>query len=293
MHNYHQAYDVFPMAQSLGPYDGRGDSWTWNDWSAQAMLLGYLEQQPVFNAINFQWAPLTAIPDTDAINTTAFCLRLGLFLCPSDSDTSIGSNNNYCVSLGTTPNPFLSQSTGLFAGQVSYGVRDCADGTSATIALSERVKGEPNDPANGYRGNGVLGLPDNPAWWIRDSNQDVNGTLQLFRACNRVYQTDPTGGQAYNYGGWRWAWGTPAMSCFTTHIPPNSTEYPWASCGQGCATCGVDGSNFANATSFHPGGCNVAFGDGSARFVKSSVDMRAWWALGTRSGGEVLSADAY
>jgi hypothetical protein len=73
--------------------------------------------------------------------------------------------------------------------------------------MSERVKGEPNDPANGYLGNGILNLPDNLAWWILDSYQDQKGTMRLFRACNQEYQTDPTGGGAYNYGGWRCGWG--------------------------------------------------------------------------------------
>ena len=43
----------------------------------------------------------------------------------------------------------------------------------------------------------------------------------------------------------------------------------------------------------HPGGCNVLFGDGSVRFVKSTLNMMTWWALGTRSDGEVISADSY
>ena len=33
--------------------------------------------------------------------------------------------------------------------------------------------------------------------------------------------------------------------------------------------------------------------DGSVRFVKNTVSLPTWWALGTRNGGEVVSADAY
>ena len=56
-----------------------------------------------------------------------------------------------------------------------------------------------------------------------------------------------------------------------------------------CATY----SGYHNATSNHPGGVNVGMADGSVRFVKSSIAMQIWWALGTRAGGEVISADAY
>ena len=44
------------------------------------------------------------------------------------------------------------------------------------------------------------------------------------------------------------------------------------------------------ATSRHAGGVNVLFCDGSVKFVRSSVSVQAWWALGTRANGEVVSA---
>src|SRR6185437_7076905 len=47
------------------------------------------------------------------------------------------------------------------------------------------------------------------------------------------------------------------------------------------------------ARSYHPGGVNVGFCDGSVRFVKSSIALNIWRALGTRGGGEVLSSDSY
>jgi prepilin-type processing-associated H-X9-DG protein len=47
------------------------------------------------------------------------------------------------------------------------------------------------------------------------------------------------------------------------------------------------------ANSRHPGGVNVALADGSVRFIKSSVNIPAWRAMGTRNGGEVISADSY
>jgi prepilin-type processing-associated H-X9-DG protein len=46
-------------------------------------------------------------------------------------------------------------------------------------------------------------------------------------------------------------------------------------------------------SSRHPGGVSVLMGDGSVRFVRTSVALATWRALGTRAGGEVISADSY
>ena len=47
------------------------------------------------------------------------------------------------------------------------------------------------------------------------------------------------------------------------------------------------------ANSRHPGGVNVGIADGSVRFIKTTVNIQAWRALGTRNGGEVISSDSY
>ena len=46
------------------------------------------------------------------------------------------------------------------------------------------------------------------------------------------------------------------------------------------------------ARSYHPGGVNALFGDGSVRFVKNSILGTTWRALGTVGNGEVISSDA-
>jgi prepilin-type processing-associated H-X9-DG protein len=46
-------------------------------------------------------------------------------------------------------------------------------------------------------------------------------------------------------------------------------------------------------TSNHPGGVNVGFADGSVKFIKDSVSLQSWWAVGTRNGGETISSDSY
>jgi prepilin-type processing-associated H-X9-DG protein len=47
------------------------------------------------------------------------------------------------------------------------------------------------------------------------------------------------------------------------------------------------------ANSYHPGGVNVGLCDGSVRFVKNSISLVTWNALGSRNGGEVISSDSY
>ena len=45
-------------------------------------------------------------------------------------------------------------------------------------------------------------------------------------------------------------------------------------------------------SSYHPGGVNVLFMDGSVRFVKNGVSYQTWYALATPHGSEVISSDA-
>ena len=45
--------------------------------------------------------------------------------------------------------------------------------------------------------------------------------------------------------------------------------------------------------SLHPGGVNFAKADGSVSFIKNSIGLQTYRALGTRAGGEVISSDQY
>jgi len=61
---------------------------------------------------------------------------------------------------------------------------------------------------------------------------------------------------------------------------------------QDCDNSNVTGGHGA-ARSYHPGGVNGAFCDGSVHFFKNSINPNTWRALGTRAGNEVVSSDAY
>jgi prepilin-type processing-associated H-X9-DG protein len=54
-----------------------------------------------------------------------------------------------------------------------------------------------------------------------------------------------------------------------------------------------DPSRLFGLGSNHPGGFNVALGDGSVRFIKSTIAIEALKALITRAGGEVISGGSF
>jgi len=47
------------------------------------------------------------------------------------------------------------------------------------------------------------------------------------------------------------------------------------------------------ARSMHPGGINSLLADGHVQFIKNSINVGVWQALGTVAGGEVISADSF
>jgi prepilin-type processing-associated H-X9-DG protein len=74
-------------------------------------------------------------------------------------------------------------------------------------------------------------------------------------------------------------------------LTPNSTTPDCASFTIG--NIGPAGAGMYGSRSFHSGGVNALFGDGSVKFVKDSINRLTWWAIGTKAGGEVVSADSY
>jgi prepilin-type processing-associated H-X9-DG protein len=51
--------------------------------------------------------------------------------------------------------------------------------------------------------------------------------------------------------------------------------------------CAINCTNDREVYSFHPGGANAVFADGSVHFLKAGMDMRSFARLVTRAGGEV------
>jgi prepilin-type N-terminal cleavage/methylation domain-containing protein/prepilin-type processing-associated H-X9-DG protein len=67
----------------------------------------------------------------------------------------------------------------------------------------------------------------------------------------------------------------------------------WGSSANGVSTlgpCAINCTNRQAVYSFHPGGANILFADGSVHFLKASINIRVFAALATREGGETVSS---
>jgi prepilin-type N-terminal cleavage/methylation domain-containing protein/prepilin-type processing-associated H-X9-DG protein len=304
LHNYHSSTNTFPLGSSLNPYAAPNVTTTWTNWGANALLLGYIEQGTVYNTINFSFGPEPA-PEPDnpgysslagQINATSYNTKINLFLCPSDGNAGRTNINNYHASIGTTTFNVggadlgvASQSMGLFAMQKDYSLASVTDGASNTVAYSEALVGVPgaSGPA---RGNGTGPTGSGQAANQLDIRGIFNAVQQDLQACSAAFSTM----FAANDRGYRWGSGIMGYSLFNTVVPPNGAggKFLWNSCRVDCCDQ-AQSSHYVNATSNHSGGVNVLMADGSVHFVKDSVSFPTWWALGTRAGGEVLSADSY
>lgn len=302
LHNYHSSHSVFPMGASLATSALPKATYTWNNWSCHALLLPHLEAKPLYDAANFSLAvwPSTVSPLGWAANSTVSETMISMFMCPSDDLVGSTSLNSYYGSFGTTTLGATSGGcTGMFFYQVNYGIQHVQDGTSSTIAFSESLasSGElrgghivlAEDPSLTDAITGVAGLQGGVLF---DANQNPPAVLSALDTCNSAFATGE--GFITATKGYRWAIGANAFTLFNTIVTPNNKRYSWNACRSGCAPkCYADNSNFSNANSHHPGGVNALMADGGVRFVKDSIELRVWWSLGTRAGGEVVNSGSY
>ncbi len=92
LHNYHQAVDGFPIGSSQAAQNltmsKPGDYATWGNWSAHSMVLPYMEQTPIYNAINFFYGG--AYGYGAYANQTAWNKVIKSYICPSDNNAAFG-----------------------------------------------------------------------------------------------------------------------------------------------------------------------------------------------------------
>jgi prepilin-type N-terminal cleavage/methylation domain-containing protein/prepilin-type processing-associated H-X9-DG protein len=331
--NYESATGAYPASYGTGgKATGWGGQGTWGSWSPQAMLLSYFEQQAVYNAINFNLVSHgDGNTHGDMAQITAITTRIASLLCPSAPlpagtyynkpipgncyFASVGSSLHWVGSSGSSaPNGIFMFGGGDDAnfssanGVAARGIRDVTDGTSNTIAMGEWRIGDQDSAKLSIQdviSNGPGDPPaagNNPAitcdgWGNPLMNMPLGGPNLLAWAniCAGLGPSSTTKGGAgweYNmsYLGQAWNQGMFGWTLGNTLLAPNS-PYP------NCRMCSWNGDwdcpGIYGLSSFHPGGGNVAFADGSVRFLKTSTSMPTVWALGSRGQGEVLSADSY
>ncbi len=261
LHNYHDADGAFPPGyRASGPYrDGATD--TSPGWGWASFLLPYLEQQNVYQAIDF------TLPVEHTRNASAVGTVLRAYLCPSDvtpnaafavpdgfgNTVATAAPCSYAACVGGDESDTEGPTgLGVFYRNSRTRLTDITDGTSGTILIGER------------------------AW------SNANGTWAGAPAgavCRRGALNPCPGGGA----GWY-----PASALVQAHSHLNN------------ATSDTDGG-LDDFSSRHPGGSSFLFADGSVRFLRSIPGDNAdgsytpeglvFQALGTRANGEVVPAD--
>jgi len=286
-HNYHDVNGKFPTTMYLHPVFGPTSGVAWNNASWIVFLLPQLEQQPLYNAVNFsmmmgtqidggwRWSPRYAVGDP---NSTVRLSVLNALICPSDDSPNI-DNTNADDLIG------LTAAGTSYVGNMGDNCLACGGGLNdrlgQVVACNDlnlpcrfpqlghaRITDEQLD--NGSpAGSGI--------YWAWGSNVGINmitdGTTNTFMAGEQIRKIT------------RWnSWVQANQSVGSTAVPLNYKLVP------------ANVENWTRQISFrsnHPGGANFGMADGSVKFVKSTINFNIYQALSTRANGEIVSADSY
>lgn len=273
-HNFEDAYKRLP---------GIGTSATSNQlaFAPQAYVLPYVEQVALKNLIDFD-APITTgsggASSVNPVQQQAARTKVPFYLCPSDSGPIFFQNSggewagtNYMVNAGTAKVAsdgtqeyvLTSPNDGLFWYASTTRLANITDGTSNTLLLAEAIRGD-----NGATASSQPAQPRRQ--YANFSGQYVPLTDSYCRA----------GTSWAGRRGGSWLWGVGFNIVFNTRHTPN----------QDTPDCSVNGHGVFKSASFHPGGINTAFSDGSVHLIASNIDLKTWQALSTRMEGEAVSA---
>ncbi|SIO30473.1 prepilin-type N-terminal cleavage/methylation domain-containing protein/prepilin-type processing-associated H-X9-DG domain-containing protein [Singulisphaera sp. GP187] len=269
------------------------------NFSLITRILPYLEQQNLFNTVNYAFGMPSSDPpgaqsgDPAYTNSTLLHVQVSAFLCPSDPNTpsSTFNSHNYGENTGNCP----SYAGGTFDGPAymigtskivvcpggatasntmvaPVGLGSVTDGLSNTAIFSEIVRGKGVTPTDDGLHVTYTGGAATPCTYTNDQD--------LGRDCQTKATTRVDGSK-----GMQWARFYMARGGGYTHVmTPNQRSCLYSTV--------ANFPNLISASSYHSGGVNVSMLDGSVRFIKNSVNYQAWHAIGSKAGGEVFSADA-
>ncbi|ADV60971.1 hypothetical protein Isop_0376 [Isosphaera pallida ATCC 43644] len=314
VHNYMSAnQDAFPpaMVDNLR-ISTNCDQVPCQDFSIHVRLLPYMEQQPLYNTVNFmgaaRWGP-GANPDPVAggfwgskVNVTLATTIINTFLCPSDPNPGVlGVSEitgkriggcNYPVNMGFNRrfNGWRQQGPGYTAMTwdgaqgVVTNIASFTDGTSNTLIFSEWIKGPTGgDPfpvslSKVY----VLNRTSDASGYV-----PINGSREW--AVAEACQNEPITGSTAQWG-WKGEWWSHGWTQgFHMIQTPNRKACFYADIG---TYRPARETSVIGASSLHPGGVNALMGDGSVKFIKQTISYVSWYALGTMDRGDVVDASA-
>ena len=283
MLNYESSDAVLPPQMSLT--FNRAGAVTWkSSWSASSRIVPFLEEQNLYNAINY------TNKTTDASNVTAVATQLNVFLCPSEPNqqaavvtsssgvTSTYGVSNYAWCLGTwytfggfsiaAPNP------GVIGSNMSRRIASITDGLSNTLMGSE-VK----TYTSSYHDCGAVPPPGPTGAIAYPDIPTVLASVAAAATSGCKLATAPAGMPGGGHS--RWCNGNSFYDGFTTALPPNTTS-PAGSASLDSDMSSEDeddgGPTYAAVTarSHHPGIVNALFADGSVHSIKSVIDWQIW-----------------
>ncbi|MCE9561178.1 MAG: DUF1559 domain-containing protein [Planctomycetes bacterium] len=267
IHNHESTYQYFPS--SIRP----NGSTTLPRISWLIPTLAYIEQDNMRKNYDLTqtWGSTT--------NLTTTSQKIKILLCPS------------------SPNPDRKDGDPQTATWNIVAVTDY----SASTGVSQLAT---NVNATGAPQLGILAKNQSPGNKITAVTDGLSNTIMITESAGRpqIYQLGkpigtPTGlGTQINGGGW----ARPATDLDFYSSNPAGTSLP-GSCAVNCTngfsygaypetTIGFQTEGSSAPHSFHTGGVNTVLGDGSVRFVNSSIDVATFAAAVTRSNGEALGS---
>jgi prepilin-type N-terminal cleavage/methylation domain-containing protein/prepilin-type processing-associated H-X9-DG protein len=250
-HQHHDTYGKLPPGWAGAPFTVPQGQIIQGGHGTFPFLLPFLEQDAL--ARMYRWDKRAQGPENQPVATT----QLPVYQCPSAAA-------NRWVTAAEDP------------ANYAYGGKGaCGDYARVREIDTRLVALGLVDPAACYKG----ALSDNYLARFADIVDGTSQTLmvtecagrpQLWRAGQRV-----SGGYA---AGGVWVSGT---LLFGQGSSADGTTKP--------GPCAVNCTNDREVYSFHPGGANAVFVDGSVRFLEASLSMRLFAALVTRAGGEAVT----
>ena len=301
MHNYESSNSCLPPQMVLSFNATGGIAWK-SIWGASSRITPYLELGAIYNAINYNNKV------TDPTNATAVSVQIKPFLCPSEINaqpftatnattgivTSFGLSN-YAWNSGTWytfgGSSITTPTQGAIGTNIGRTFASIRDGLSNTILGAEVKTYLPvyHDCSSipGGAPTGPMAYPDVATVLASVAASASGAGCKLAAGSNGL----PGGGHT------RWCNGNSFYDGFTTALPPNTRSLAGTPALDSDMTSEDEddgGPTYSAVTSrsYHPGGVNALFADGSVKFIKNTIQWQTWRSIGTVNGGEVVSADS-